>query len=172
MDADTLERLMLDRGLDALPPDCGALLDAYLATDSAAARLNREVSETIELARLALRSDETLSLPAFPAERLVRSRRRVRTWRMVRNVTGLAAAILVGFAIRGFVPASRPQPAPPLQQFVFAPDVPARQPANETQNGFWSTRRLYERATVVREQPQLRSIWRTPALLLQRGDSI
>ena len=47
MDAETLQRLMLDRALGALPSDCETLLDAYLASRPEAAALSRELDAAV-----------------------------------------------------------------------------------------------------------------------------
>ncbi len=172
MNAETLERLMLDRALGALPPDCEALLAAWLDARPEAAAACREFERTIDLARHALADGPAGSLPAFPAERLRRARQSDRFWRMTRNVMGIAASVLIGFGVHAMLfraPTPQPAQAPPV---VLVQGGPQRGPeATGDDTGFWSGRRLSERASGPAPSSSGRVIWRSPVRIPQRGDA-
>jgi anti-sigma factor RsiW len=156
MDPETLDRLLMDRALGGLPPDMETLLAAYLEANSRAAARAREFEQAAAAARNVLRERTPLSLPPFPAVRidqLERARRRV-TW--VRNVGGLAAAVLLGIGLgvallghRSEVPAGRMAPAPTV----------AALDAELKPGEFWSAARLYEQARHNRRSDSVRFIW-------------
>ena len=172
MNPETLERLMLDRALGSLPPDCDALLTSYLETRPEAAETCRRMELTVDLARSALADARAARLPAFPAERLLRTQRSQRIWRLTMGVTGVAASILIGLVVHATLfrpPPSNPR-APGLSGLAQA--TPRHLiDENQDRSGFWSGRQFYERAAHPQPQPSKRLIWNSPVAVPQVGDS-
>jgi anti-sigma factor RsiW len=73
MDRETVNRLMLDRALGALPADCEILLAEYLQTHPEVAADASEIEATASLARKALAEPVPTHMPAFPVGELARS---------------------------------------------------------------------------------------------------
>jgi anti-sigma factor RsiW len=156
VDPETLDRLLMDRALGGLPIDVERLLTAYLEANSPAADRAREFEQAAAAARDVLRERAPVSLPPFPAlriDQLERAQRRV-VW--VRNVGGLAAALLLGIGLgiallghRGEVPAGRATQAP-----IVAVVGTKLKPG-----GFWSAARLYEQVRHNRRSDSVRLVW-------------
>jgi len=173
MDSETLDRLMLDRGLGALPPDCEVLLVAYLETRTKAAAACREIQQTVDLARRALAEGPAQSLPAFPADRLMRARQSYWVRRVAKGVVGVAASILIGFWTHAMLfpatPSNLHQPGPTL---IAQGESPRDSQANREDAGFWSGRRLYEQASGTQRPFSRRVIWDSPVSTPHAGDAI
>lgn len=170
MDAEALERLMLDRGLGALSPDCETLLAEYLDMRPEAAAACRRIDQTIDLARRALGEGPAEPLPAFPAERLLRARRSHRGWKMAGGIVGVAASILIGFGAHAILFRAAPPNAPRLGSYAVANSGGQRASEADYGSGFWSGRRLYERASTTPRQPA-KLIWDSPAKVPHMGDA-
>lgn len=165
MDASVLERLLLDRALGVLPADADVLLNAYIAQDPAAAARAQEFDEVAGAARRVLRAAAVDTLPPFPGARLERVVRARRELAILRNVVGLAAAILLGVGLGGKFFAPR-GPFRPDTRVALVQDVafPARPVEPGARGGFWSVERLYERARQARPTNGDRVKWSSPVL--------
>ncbi len=99
MKTETLEALLVDRALGALPPEAGELLEAHLACDPEAARQAAGMEETIRLARQAVALPRPLPAPPLSCAqlrgKLKARRRRALAWELSR----LAAAVLFGLTL-------------------------------------------------------------------------
>jgi len=167
MDAETLERLLLDRALSGLSPDVEALLAAYLEHDAAAATRGREFTAAADWARQALQRGAPAALPAFPAAQL-RSVTRVR-WQLsvVRKVAGIAAALVLGVGLgAGLFPRTgepamvmKPSGNVEVERGMAIVSAPSGVP---TLNEFWSAERLYEQAQQAKRTQSDRLIWDSP----------
>jgi len=171
MDSETLERLMLDRALGTLPPDCEALLAAYLASHPESASACREIEQTVDLARRSFAEKPTKSLPAFPADRLWRSGRSFRRWRTARIAAAVAASIAIGFGAHVWLSRSAPPSTSWPDAAIVAYNGSVRV-SEESPEGsaFWSGRRLYQRASDARRQSPSRPIWASPVRLPHIGN--
>jgi len=169
MNAETLERLMLDRALGALPPDCESLLAAYIEKDPQAAATDKEYKATVNAARGALADALPSTLPAFPARRLVDARRQYRHLRLFRGVVGIAASIAIGFGVHAFFFPARSANSSHPDPIVLA-QAATRNEAPADAGGFWSAQRLYKRAEAAPQRPAKRLIWNSPLATPRPGD--
>ena len=163
MDSETLEKLMIDRALGAMPPDCEILLAAYLETRPDAAAECRTIEQTIELARRALADGSATTLPAFPAERLREAQRTDGLWRMTRAAVGIAASVVIGFGMHAvFFPARTPETGTAGSGIVAnrGPEKQIEQVSEDA--GFWSGERLREQAADVPRTGTTRLVWDSP----------
>ncbi|MGB9624432.1 MAG: hypothetical protein ACPMAQ_06170 [Phycisphaerae bacterium] len=174
MDRETLQRLKLDRALGVLSPDCEALLTAYLRERPAEASDLQEMEETVKLARRALRDEAPTRLPEFPAERLRRAARSEWRRKTVRNLTGIAASMLIGFGLRAaWFPATEPGRGGETIPVVAQGRIEPEGKADSREAGFWSAHRLHERRAAVQpsQHPPRRLIWRSPVEVPEIGDA-
>jgi hypothetical protein len=139
MKIETLEALLTDRALGALPPEVGELLDFHLTLDPEAARLAKDLASTVKLARSAVGGSNVLAYSP-PMDRVRRTlkvqRRKTAAW----ELSKLAACILLGLAV-GVVSRSGGNPA--AERPVAGADVrplPVGDAADLAggRNGFWS----------------------------------
>ena len=172
MDSETLERLMLDRALGALPADCEALLVAYLESHPEAASACREIEQAVGLARRALAEEPTKPLPAFPADRLLRSGRSFRLWRTARVAAAVAASIAIGFGAHVWLSRASTTGSgrPPAPMVAYSGSEQVSEDGREGA-AFWSGRRLYERAAGTQRQSSNRLIWDSPLRTPRKGDA-
>lgn len=184
MDDDTLERLMIDRALGALPADTEALLAAYIEHQPQAAGAALGVTgldQTISLARqaLAAAAPPVLTLPRFPKAKFARTQRMRRFRLAAVQAAALAACVLLGFGVGGFG-SQTPSPSPPERaQLLERPQPVATvtiRPRAETtgstdRSTFWSARAWYERSTRDRPSPERRLIWDSVVKWPRMGDS-
>jgi anti-sigma factor RsiW len=164
METETLERLLMDRALGELSPDAETLLAAYLEHDAVAAARGREFELAAIRTRQVLRQAQPTTLPPFPAARMQALNRGPRRLVLLRNVAGIAAALVLGVALGAgldrHVAAQRTAGASPLPAPVF---VIARMGAEATGSaGFWSVQRLYERARDAKRTQATQLIWDSP----------
>jgi len=156
MNPEPLEELLIDRELGGSSPAVDALLDAYLAEHEHARRLKDSVANTVAAARRAMAPPSEKRLPPFPAERLLRERRRqtprTRAW------AGLALAASVVLAFLAGAWFERPAAISPLAQFTARSD----NAAGDAEPGFWSARRWYDRAATPPRGAAQRVEWTSP----------
>jgi hypothetical protein len=164
MDAEILERLLMDRALGGLAPDVEALLAAYLAQDGAAAERAREFEAAAMAARQVLRTSGPLGLPKFPAGQIRGLERTRHQLVLVRNVTGLAAAIVAGIGL-GVVFFREPATRPGIDR---PPVVAASAPRGE----FWSAQRLYEKSRRTGSPDAVHVIWDSAVSAPRLGEEL
>ena len=172
MNAETMERLLIDRSLRMLPKDVETLLDAHLAIDGDAAKQAAEFDQTAELGRHALASDTAVELPPFPAEQLRREGQSLRRWMWTRNISAVAATLVFGIGLGAALfrnTASEIRSDDDLGE-ATAPLVDART-ASPASAGMWSARRMIERASRAPAKRPARLIWDSPVKKPRLGDA-
>lgn len=173
MNAETIERLLIDRSVGMLTNDVETLLEAHLAVDAAAAALAAEFDQTAALARRALAGEAAVELPPFPAERLRSEGRSLRGWIWTRNISAVAATLVIGVGLGAGMFGAPPSAlnkgsASTGSNTVEIAETP---PASSGSAGMWSTRRLIERATREPEKSASRLIWDSPVRKPRLGDT-
>ena len=172
MNAETMQRLLIDRSLGLLPNDVEALLDAHLAIDSEAAALAAQFDRTAALARRALAGGPASELPPFPAESVRREGRSLRRWMWTRNITAAAATLVIGFGLGAALfrnAADLDASGKALGGLPAA--IVGTSPVSPRSAGMWSTRRALERATRAPEKTAARLIWDSPVRKPRLGDA-
>jgi hypothetical protein len=166
---ETLDRLLMDRALGALPPDVEALLDAYLEHDAAGAARAREFGAAAMAARRLLQQPLPTPLPPFPATSIrdvARAQTRVRA---LGHVASMAAVLVVGIGLGLVFPHGRTLEAPGPRFTIVAPaPVITAEPAP----GFWSTARLYASARRSSRTETAPVIWDSTTSLPRSGDQL
>lgn len=158
MKRETLDGLLIDQALGELPAEVAELLDAYTASDVAAAARREALRTTLDLTSgLWSRPEPSplTAIPAFPARAVAKaiSQRNVLRWiRPVALAACLGLAFVVGWRMKPREQAS--VGAPGIR--VVAADVPMR-----GDRGFWSyqerrTAELARHEDVVRWSSPLR----------------
>lgn len=168
MTPETLETLLLDRALGALPAETAALLEVYLAHDADAATRAHALVTTVQDARAALqaarpRESGAARLPAFPRQQVAAARRHRAAWRMGAQSAALAACVLlglgIGWSLRGqpFVQAGDGKSAamhspggdgratPAGHSFAVESESPAAKRLARVENRFWSVVGAWQR---------------------------
>ena len=166
MDADTLERLLVDRALGGLPPDTEALLSAYLADRAEARALGERIGAAVLGAKAALADGEPARVPLFPADVFRERMAARRRWAVVGRVSGLAACVLIGIGLHAVWmsgPATVVQ-GPGSTKIVQRTDnaLPLPIAAETHRPGFWSGKQWYEKAEQNRSERNQRVIWDSP----------
>lgn len=157
MNADTLERLLIDRAEGQLPPDVRELLDDHLQREPSARREAAEIDETLRLARLALADEKVVALPS-PRK----------GWRIPTTAWPMAACFLGGLFLGLLTLPARSVNRPIA---IAAPPqiVAAATPPIFTQNSsFWSVSRLRtESSTVLPRTDRVvwKSVFKKPEIL-------
>lgn len=135
MNAETLDRLMLDCALGQLPPDSEALLDEYLRLHPDAAELGAEYAETVGLTRKILVAPAPKQ--AFPAMKTPAGHYFHRAW-------PIAASFLVGAGFMFTIGRPKDHPALVEERPETVETSPQVEQAARTLP-FWS----YERASLL-----------------------
>lgn len=174
MDAETLERLLMDRALGTLPADADTLLEAYLTHDAAAAERAREFAAAAAAARQVLHAGEAAPLPPFPVTRALKLEQVRQRIRWLRNTSGIAATLVMGIGLGAWLaqpPAARPAgPDRPQSVLVAHPAKSAGEDSHGT--GFWSVSRLARRIRGPRPVPAAPLlIWDSPVTQPRLGGS-
>ncbi len=172
MDRETLQRLKLDQALGVLSPDCEALLTAFIRERPADASDLQEMEKTVRLARRVLRDETPTRLPEFPAERLRRAARSEWRRKTMRNLTGIAASMLIGFGLRAaWFPATEASRSGKSVPVVAQGRFEFEGKADSHEAGFWSAHRLHEQRAAVQpsQHPPRRLIWRSPVEIPEIG---
>lgn len=164
MNAETLDRLLMDRALGGLPPDVEALLEAWLAQNPGQRERAGEFETAAATARAALRSELPTALPPLPQVRiakLLEARRRI-VW--VRNVASLAAVLVLGVGLGALLTRGSWAPGGETNVSAGAPVIVAvTHPAPQSTGGFWSAARLARTAQKAQQNDNVRWIWESPA---------
>ena len=164
MNAETLERLLMDRALDGLSPDVEGLLAAYLERDVEAAARGREFSTAAATARQVLASGTGVSLPPFPAARIRKLEQSRRQLRWVRNIAGVAASLLIGIGLGAAFSGQRALVPGGADTRLIVSDgvIQTVARAEPSADGFWSAQRLYEQRRATKPAASVRLIWDSP----------
>jgi len=101
MNQHVIESLLMDQALNALSPEMGQLLQAYLAEHPEFRHLADSIHQTVDLGQKALAREMPTEIPAFPRKRLMH-RFRNSSWITLQGWKTIAASILIGIGI-GFV---------------------------------------------------------------------
>lgn len=164
MSPETIERLILDKALGALPADCQALLEAYLESRPSEMASCRSTEDLLGRVRIAMTDGVAQPLPSFPAGRLSRVRRIGLTGRVAMSVAAVAACVLLGFGLHAMVFPDMPlRPDVPKAVLVVQVDAVRPAQAHRDGDGFWSGRRLSEQATEAPQPTPSPLIWGSPA---------
>ena len=176
LDNETLERLLIDRGLGVNSGDVDSLLSAYLEFDQEATSVARRINATVQLARSALSQGEKLNSHELRslAANVHAARRSLRQRRIVRNVLSLAACAILGLCLGAFLFRKAPSiesAAIPIRAVQPVVKVVGAGPSENT-SSFWSVRRIYEKwlREKPRQSPHL--VWESPLKPSWKGDQI
>ncbi len=167
MNAETLERLLIDRNLGELSEDAGALLAAYLKLSPDHARQAEGTAEILATARRALRPDRGVGPLEMPplSRRLLRPASRA--WTRPRawfRGSAIAAALAIAFFMGGRLEQRAGAPSL-VRSGVLRPT-----PAPHESAGFWSLRRWEQEHTRRPAQGKRQIEWLTPLGRPKIGD--
>ncbi len=149
MNEHIMESLLLDQSLDALSPDVGHLLRAYLSDHPEFQHLSDAIHQTAALGQKAVAVEMPTEMPAFPGERLVQQSHPVR-WQPIRAWKAIAACILIGMGIGfSFKPSLHrdPEAGPTTIVTQAHAEVKPLSGSREVTRAFWSAKTyqaLYE----------------------------
>ena len=146
LDEKTLERLLIDRALGGLSEDVNALLEAHLGHDRRAQAIADQIADTVSLAKKAVAEPRELPLRRLPP--LPSVPRRVafslpNRWKLFRQVTALAASVLLGLGMGTWLLRAEPEPTAPLLTRAF--DRPQSR-TDYQPSEIWSVERFLQRA--------------------------
>jgi hypothetical protein len=167
MKQEILDRLLIDRALEALTPDVAALLDAYLEQEPQQAPAAEEFRTAVRLARLAAPPAPAVPLPPLKLAPMPEARpARLDLWRAWWPAE-LAAAFVLGIGLT-FWAVRHTEPAPTrIESRPRMAALAASEPA--TPSAFWSLERLasLEPKVAAPRPPRLtwRSIMQNPELV-------
>lgn len=170
MDRETLDRLLMDQALGALPADTAALLAAYLAHDPAAAGRAREFAAAATAARQLFRQPLATVLPPFPGGNIRNVEQAQRRVRALRYVASMAAVLVVGIGL-GLVFPRGPATEAPAPRVTIVPTAPVAE-GREPEQGFWSTQRLYASALRSPRADTPHFIWDSTTSLPRLGEQL
>lgn len=166
MKPETLEQLLIDRALGTLPADVGELIEAYLRSDSTAARAAASFTDTARLAREAIGVAESRT-PEFPAERVRSAAAGRRMMNRARFGLSMAACVVFGLGAgwlwfasdAGRPEARRVSPAAPVEVVSLAASR-----ERDTPHGIWSVDRILRNvgAKSMRGEAISKLVWSSP----------
>ena len=167
MNAEALEKLLIDRALGVLSPETEALLAEYLSRDADAAGLAGEIAETARLATETLRSEPRTPPPPLSWREVQRAEGSRRRRQRLRGVAVIAAALLLGtgfgaLAFRGPSGSVVPPRSAVVARTPAEPHVPTEAPARSDPSPFWSLAGLRQRAPAARPTRSIGLVWTSP----------
>jgi hypothetical protein len=171
MDAQTLERLLIDRRLGELPPDSALLLDAYEKLCPEVADSAAQIDATLDAARRAILTERTNStgMPALSNRltntgRLLPARAGKFVWAVTWGRRAAVAAIIALAFILGHVTGSgRTREGGPIMAIAHAGAGALAQPETATTPGaFWSIERIRKAAGDRAPEARPQVIWSSP----------
>jgi hypothetical protein len=130
MNKESLDALLIDHALGALPPDPEALLAAYIVQNPETAADLEQTLNAVGLARNALYEEDSTSLPLFCAPRKARHRQQLRR---TLQVSSMAATLAIGLTF-GLYLGDTSRNTVPYPIYTSAETVPAPSP----ESGIWS----------------------------------
>lgn len=155
MNDQTLERLMIDEALGALPPDVNELLAAYCA-DTAHERQRKAWQQLALTTREALQPRTAEAIPVFPAQAV----RVLRFRRTAAMALSAAAMLLFGIGIGFHLHIAQPSAAPAVTaQLANPPPVVA---AAGGVPDIWSSNRLLAVALESKNEGRPQWRWSSP----------
>lgn len=160
MDAETVDRLLIDRALGELPPDTAALLAAFLEKSPEYQKLAADTELTMHAARLALASSPSAKLPPLkclpvpqqPVPKVFELRPALNgAWK-------LAACFLAGCVIGPLLvsPSRRAGDSRPVPIQTAAASISSEEP------GFWSASLVHHSPVPSRMGASRQLIWQSP----------
>jgi anti-sigma factor RsiW len=158
MNEATLERLMMDRALGALPADVEELLMEHLRGDEGKVREAEEMKEMMGRAREAISAGECRAQPELRIAQRLR-RERVVAWGG--RVAAMAACLAVGMFIARLGPERRRDQVV-VQKQPSAPNAIAVNDARVGEGELWSAQRIYRNAIEANRSER-------PGQMLPRG---
>lgn len=176
MDSNTLERLVMDRALGELEPDVTVLLDAYLEGRPAERQATEPIARTVQFAREALAEDLPTPAASWSVERInsrLQSRER---WGVAGRFARLAACVLIGVGVHmAWTGRTAMKPADQTsggsQMIAAVTPNPGVELTGTHNAGFWSVKRVYDRAGQHKSETGRRVIWDSPLSAPRLGDS-
>ncbi len=154
MDQATLERLILDDALGALPSDASALLAAYVQTLPGGNERLAAWQRVAATARTAMPTELAAPLPPFSAPKHTSN-----PWRI--GAIGLAAAavLAMGVGIGLWMPR---RVAAPTQVAVVPQPIVVEMRSSGGVHDFWSSQRLLASAMQEKHEPSSAWHWSSP----------
>jgi hypothetical protein len=154
MDQATLERLILDDALGALPPDASALLAAYAQTLPGGSDRLAAWQRVAATARAAMPTESAVPLPPFPDQKHISS-----PWRIGRLGLAVAAVLAMGVGIGWWMPH---RSIPPAQVAIMPQQIVAETPSAGAVHDFWSSNRLLASAMEQKHESSAAWHWSSP----------
>ena len=158
MNDEILERLVLDRALDALPEDVEALLDDYLANNPAHAARLLQMEETVSLAKTAMKPPHALKLPPLKVTPLPIDHPKHNNARRFLRPLQMAAAFILGIGLSSIL-LRHTAPMPPAPATVMAS---AESKPQASASSFWSAERLFKMDSKTDGPALPRLSWTSP----------
>jgi hypothetical protein len=170
MKTETLDALLIDRALGALPPEVAELLENYLIQNPDAARQANSLLSTVQLARTAVATPSLLKnhVPPLDSVRkaLAVQRRRRLAWQMSKLAACVALGLTIGLAARS---GGRSDGTPNAAAVSVRPAAGSVEPAAAGRDGFWSLANFApdkaEHATAAGLDSRYRLHWDSPVKL-------
>lgn len=173
MDAETMERLLIDNRLGELSPDTEQLLEAYLHVTPGADAILAEIDSVIDLADRALRADPPAAAEALPPLSIEDALRRVRAPQPY-DRTGwarpfaLAASIILAFLLGTRWTSAPSVPSPGRIDGVARSSHAASPDGAE----FWSVAKYVSDRAAARPSAAARVEWSSPLVFPQLGEKL
>jgi len=137
----------MDQALDALSPEMGQLLQAYLADHPEFRHLADSIHQAVDLGQKAVAGEMPTDIPAFPRKRLMH-RFRYSSWITLQGWKTIAASILIGIGI-GFVTKQPSHIDHQPNQFASAVKGPSEtaplSSGLDTARAFWFSKTYHDR---------------------------
>ncbi len=167
MNSETLQRLLIDRRLNELPPDTRALLDDYLRDKPEAEEMSANIDGVIDLAQRAVTTPTPARiLPLNPATLAMTRRLRGGAGTWLRRLA-MAASIALAFWMGGLVgPRAAPRAVSRSHLQVADNDF------GKTTGEFWSLARLKDRAERHEMSQGHTVLWSSPLAKPQLGEKL
>jgi hypothetical protein len=157
MKQDILERLLIDRALDALSPDVVVLLEAHLEKEPEQRHVSLEINESVRLAGMALPRRREILLPPLKVLPLPEKTAAGMCWRRAWWPAELAAAFVLGIGLAFWAL----HPGEPAVSTPEANVVVARHEVADSASSFWSMTRFASMGSKAASAQVPRLTWRS-----------